>query len=323
MIKRGTFTSTQKAMTLVELLTAMAITLIFLSSVVLAFIQIIRASEDVQATVDAHASARSAVDQVTRDLRQLNLDVDPDYQQFILINRNLTYGDHVDNDQDGFIDEELYDGLDQDGDAVDQHPIFGGFTERPNFVGVADYGDLKVDEDCLFSADEVSFIIPAEVGNPLGKRLRVTYRLGTFEGEDHVLLRVITVDPSVSGTGDVQVVEPVIFEAVSFDVMGWNPNSNWSGPVPDTAYWTQSWDARLINAPYVRPLNAGDDPNAMPFKFPAAFMVSLVVNAERAPLNEIGDWPYGGAELDTVRMTTVIGVEQVLTSSDYDEYVRD
>lgn len=315
--------------TLIELLVALTISLIFVGSVAAAFIQIIRSSDKAEAIVRAHTSARSAVDAIARDLRVLQLDAtNLDYWQLTLINRNLTYGNFIDDDGDGAVDEEFFDGYDDDGDwspADDRHATIGGLTERPEFVGVDDYGDLNVDEDCRFSADELSFIIPQSLDNPGVPRRRVTYRLGTFEGEEHVLLRAVVYNPSVDGTGDTEIVEPVVFDVVSLDILAWNANSNSPRNVGgnQVAYWVSEWDAEQVNYPFVQVINSPDgDPMAPPFKLPAAFLVSVVVNAERVPLSEIRDWPGGGRPIKTARMSTIINVEAIINDTRYREYVR-
>ncbi len=315
-------------MSLVELLVALTITLIFVGSVATAFIQIIRAADEAEATVRAYTAARSAVDAIARDLRFLQLDTDPDFHQLTLINRNLTYGDGIDNDNDGAIDEEFFNGLDDDGDWTmqdDRHAQIGFSTERWDFLGVDDYGDAGVDEDARFSADEITFIMPEGILFPGNPRHRVNYRMGNFDGEENVLLRAVSVNPTVDGTGDSEVVEPIVFEVVSLDILAWNANSNTPRSVRGIprAYWVDSWDAEQINFPFVQVLRSPEgDPDAPPFKLPAAFLVSVVVNAERQPLGEIPGWPFGNEQLKTVRMSTVVTVESVITDRRYREYVR-
>lgn len=318
----------RRGITFIELLVALTISLIFVGSVAAAFIQIIRASDEAEAKVRAYQSARSAVEAIARDIRFVQLDTDPDYQQLVLINRNLTYGDLVDNDGDGSVDEEFFDARDNDGDwgfDDDRHPTIGGFSERWGFLGVDDYGDEDVDEDCRYSADELTFIVPAGLVFPGNPRLRVTYRLGSFEGEDHVLLRAVVVDPDPTGPYTEEV-EPMVFDVVSLDIMAWNPNSNTPREVGGVrrAYWVNEWDAEQINFPFIQVLNSPDgDVNAPPFKLPASFLISAVVNAERLPLSEIRGWPFGTRSLRTVRMSTVVNVEDTINDPRYREFLRD
>ena len=310
-------------MSLLELLVALTITMIFIGSVAAAFVQIIRASDEAEAVIRAHASARAAVDQIARELRQVRLDSNPLYQQFNIIDRPLAYGNNVDEDGDGSFDEDIIDGVDNDGDwtvASDQHATIGTMTERPDYVGVADLGDLRVDEDHRFSNDEVSYIIPPRLlGIDPQPRRRISYRLGTFDGEQNVLLRVRVDDPPAFATGTEEI-EPVVFDVVSLDLLAWNANDNAVGPVPDKPYWQSDWDATSFSFPFQRP--SGAPFGVPPFKLPAAVFVSATVNAERLPLSDLPVWTSGNRPLKTVTMSTVVNIESVIQDSRYFFYVR-
>lgn len=312
----------RRGATLIELLTALTIALIFIGSVAAAFIQVIRSSDEAEAVVRAHSSARAAVDQIARELRQLRVDADPGYVQLLLVNRPLAYGNFIDDDGDGAVDEDVIDGIDNDGDwtaGSDQHATIGGLTERDAYVGVADLGDRQVDEDHRFSADEATFIQPPGTLGPGSFRRRVTYRLGTFDTEQNVLLRAYIDNPTTTGTGT-EVVEPVVFDVVSLDILAWNANNNVAGPVAGEPYWQSEWDATTMNFPFTRPVNAPF--GVPPFKFPAAFHISVTVNAERLPLRDISGWPGNARPLRTVTMSTVVNVESVIQDTRYFLFVR-
>ena len=314
-----------RAMTLTEVLVAVAASSILVASVSYAFIQIIRSSDEAEAQVRASTGARLAVDQIARDLRQLQLDADPDYQIFRLVNQTLTYGDRYNNDGDGFTDEEQFDGFDEDGDWTsaehDRHAETPFGPERPNYVDLPDYGDARVDEDVRFSADQVTFVVPAGSSGPGSARQIVTYRLGSFDGEDNVLLRATVTDPT-SPTGPfTEVVEPVVFDVVSLDVLAWNPNDDVTSPNTGEAYWASEWDAALKVGPGLRPINAPF--GVPPFKLPAAFLISVTVNAERQPLNQIAGAPAASGPLRTKTISTVVTVESTTQDIRYFLYLRD
>lgn len=324
MIRTSGRSNSRRALTLVEIMVALAVSMILIAIVAAAFIQIIRSSDEAESVVRAHSSGRSGVEAIARDLRRLQLDADFSFQQLVLIDRPLTYGDNVDNDDDGSVDEEVFDGRDNDGDwtnASDRHATIGAFTERANFVGIPDYGDEHVDEDCRFSADELTFILPAGADGIGSPRKRVTYRLGSFDGEDHVLLRIVEENPTLIPGSQPVVVEPLLFEVVSLDILAWNPNDNTSSPVAGSGYWEESWNSAVMEYPAVEPLNAPDE-TVPPFRLPASFLIRVTMSAERVPLSEIAGWPLGNRPLRVVSMTTVVNVEQTIENAVYDEYVR-
>ncbi len=311
-----------RGVTLVETIVALAITMIFIGGATAAFLRILRASDEAEASVRAYSAARSAVDLISRDLARLQLDTDPDFQQFLLIDRRLPFGDNIDHDGDGIADEEFFTGFDEDGDwepEHDNHAEINGLFERPHYVDLPDHGDFQVDEDVRFSADEVVFIIPPGTLGPEAPRQRVTYRLGAFEGEGNVLLRITADDPPPIGPS-IETVEPVLFEVVSFDVLAWNANDDVESVNPGKPYWTAAWNAEEKTFPEVRPANAPF--GVPPFKLPASFLVRVTVNAERQPLEEITGWP-GPRQLRTVFLSTVVNVESVIQDSRYDLFVRD
>ncbi len=321
-LSTGTARPRRRAVTLVETIVAITVTMIFIGGATAAFIQILRASDEMEANVRAYSAARSAVDIISRDLARLQLDADPDYQQFLLVDRRLPFGDNIDHDGDGVADEEFFTGFDEDGDWTpqdDQHAEINGLFERPHYVGLPDHGDFQVDEDVRFSADEVIFIIPPGTLGPDAPRQRVTYRLGTFEGERNVLLRLTAEDPPPIGPS-IEVIEPVLFEVLSFDVLAWNPNDDVESTNPGRPYWTSFWNAEEKTFPEVRPVNAPF--GVPPFKIPASFLVRVTVSAEREPLDALPDWP-GPRKLRTVFLSTVVNVESVIQDVRYDLFVRD
>lgn len=316
-----------RGLSLLELLAALAASMILVGGVSTAFILVTRAADEAEAVVRAHASARSAVDAIARDLRLLQLDANPAFQQLELVDIPLAYGDFVDNDRDGNVDDQFFDGSDFGSSGLwsgsgDLHAQIGAFTERGYALGHPDWGDAGVGADTRFSADEVSFIVPAGVYGPQSPRQRITYRLGEFDGVDNVLLRIVSEDPSVDGVGDPVLIEPVVFDVMSLDILAWNANNNNSGTPGNRPFWTSEWDATVLDSSTAAPHGASTG-TVPPFKFPASFLIAVTVNAERVPLSEIPGWPLSGQPVKTVRIDTIVNVESVIQDPRYDAFVRD
>jgi prepilin-type N-terminal cleavage/methylation domain-containing protein len=311
----------QRGLSLTELLVALAVALIFLGSVVTAFVQISRAAAHAEAQVSAHTRARTAIDAVLRDVARIRTDPTIAPQHFVLLSQSMPYGDNIDNDGDGSRHEEIVDGRDTDGNwnaAKDNHARIGRFWERQDFVGVADLGDFDVDEDIIFSRDTLAFRVPADPGS-LRPPEHITFRVGTFDGQDHVLLREVVTNP---GQPNEQTrVEPIVFDVVSFDVLAFNPNDDVSSLViPARPYWQATWNAATVSFPNATPIGAPF--GTPPFHFPAAVYVRVTVNAEGAGLENFHDWPLGGRPLRTVTLSGVATIGEVIKSPVYRDYVR-
>lgn len=308
----------RRGITLTEILVALAISLIFMGSVVTAYVQIVRAANVAESRVQAHTRARAALDIMARDVEMVRSDPSIAPQEFRLVNNTLPYGDRIDHNGTGNPDDGEFNGFDDVGiwtPADDNHAQIGTRRERPDFVGLPDHGDFNIDNDVRFSRDELTIRIPAD---PLGSTpaRRITYRIGTFEGLDYVLLR----EEENLQSGET-LIDPLAFDVVSLDILAWNPNDDVVAPGGlMRPYWASEWDA-ADKTPPLNPIGAppGTTP---PFVFPAALMLSVVVNAEDMPLEEISGWPFGGRSLKTERLTTVVNIQEVVTSTIYQIYVR-
>lgn len=309
----------RRGLTLLELLVAMLIAIVFLGAVVGTYVALGNAAEDSQSRARAYAKARIALDTIAEDLA--NLIREPGPNQFFLIVDDPSpapYGDNIDNTGDGLVDPQIVNGQDDTGlwtPALDNHAQVGGCFERRLFVGVPDLGDFGVDDDFRFSRDELAFRIPVDPLNPMGPFREVRYRVGTFEGLDHVLLRKESAIPP--GPEDPQI-SPVAFDVVSFDVLGWNPNTDSTPPPPyavgEVPYWATSWDASAIPGSGVEPIDlAGASlPGIPPFRLPASVYIRITVNAEPQELADISWWPPAipgeGRGLATVSLSTTVGL---------------
>jgi hypothetical protein len=324
--------------TLVEVLLAVAISVAVLSSAYLAYLQISRATEDSRAYSRAHNRGRAAVEEIGRTVAELRIDAGLAQQQFVLSTQALTYGDRIDQDLDGAPDEEVLNGRDDDGDWAfalhDLHQEFPGigFVERPGLRNVPDHGDLRVDQDVLFSQDVLTFRIPASIPLAIPARM-VRYRIIDYNGRSNVLVRETIENPpagtdldliytNAAASGSVTTT-PVAFDVVSLDVIAWDPNENFDAPRPppyDRPYWVEDWDASVI--PGSNRIPYGALPFIPPFDFPAALLIRVTVNAETRPLSEVGDLATRTEPLRTAKIQTVVDLPVTTQTAFYDLFVR-
>jgi prepilin-type N-terminal cleavage/methylation domain-containing protein len=281
-----------RAMTLVEILVAMAVAGAFLAGVFAAFIQIVKASDLAEAKLQAINNARAALELMSIDIKAARIDPSRSVQYFIGLHRSLAWGNGIDDDGDGLIDEEWANALDDDRDwnyaTDDRHANIAGNYERSMFVGSADLGDAHVDEDCRFENDKLTFRIFPDPGNPQSRDDLITFYLGTYEGENHVLLRGIT--RNVSSGGRAEEPSPLAFNVVSLNFFYWDPNRT-----PN--YWVTEWDsyqAATFPSPGI--------------EIPVAVYMSVTVYAGTKPLKDIKP----GEPMETIRLDTEVNIEQVL-----------
>lgn len=320
----------RRAFTLVEVLVALAIGMIFVTSLAAAYIQISRAHAVALARAQATNRGRAALEEIARGMKQVATDITIADQQFLVTNVDQANGDGRDDDRDGVADEELADATDNDADwalADDRHTVLGAFTERSPYVGVADLGDGRVDEDVLFSSDVLTYRVPAAIPFVTDSQL-VRYRIGTFDGQDRVLLREVIVNPPA---GDVDAIyaaainietTPVIFDVLSFNVLPFNSNQGLNTtPQP---YWQTAWNAQLIQTPQQEPYGVpvGFPFPIPPFEFPSAVRVEITTSAETVPLSELGNLTALGRPLETVSVNTTVTIESVTNSIFYFFFTR-
>jgi hypothetical protein len=328
----------RRAVTLVEILLAVTISIAVLSSAYIAYLQISRATEDSKAYSRAHNRGRAAVEEIGRTVAELRLDAGLAQQQFVLTTVPLAYGDRVDQDRDGTLDEEILNGRDDDGDWTgaihDLHQIFPGisFVERPGLRGFPDHGDLRVDQDVVFCQDILTFRLPASIPLALPSRL-VRYRVIDYNGRSNVLVRETIENPPDSTdldaiyiaaeAGGPVTTTPVAFEVVSLDVIAWDPNENFDDPRPfpyNRPYWVEDWDASVI--PGSNRIPYGALPFIPPFDFPAALLIRVTVNAETRPLSELQDLATRQEPLRTAKIQTVVDLPVTTQTAFYDLFVR-
>lgn len=283
----------RRGFTLIEMLLAIAIAMAFLSGVYVIFIETLQAYERIEARSVAMRNARTAINTLSDEIRQisrLSSDV-------LLIGTDNTYsfGDGIDNDFDGNVDEEIFNGLDDDNgtgsaaSALDQHATLGDYRERPEMIGAADFGDLDVDEDCNFGADFLIFrIYPSEPTQFLQYKT-VTYAVTSWDGEDNVLVRQTRIEFS-DGTATLGVA-PIAFGVLGFDVLYWNPNAD-----PEDQGWVTTWDSGDV---------ANFEEPRLPL--PASLLIRLTLDADSDPRGVLD-----GNARETYVAQTMLNIEQTI-----------
>lgn len=283
-----------RAMTLIEILVAIAITLAFLGGVVLAFIQLMDASERAQARLNATANARHALETMGTEISRA-LGNGPDVH-FAGVCLDLAQGDRANNDSDADVDEEVVNGHDDDGDwaaANDRHAQIGPFYERSVFRTLPDLGDGNLDEDNRFTSATLDF--RTDPSTPPGtSRRTVRYLLGSYDGEPNVLLQEVTLD--VPGPLDTVTTSPIAFGVLSFEALFWDQQEVFD--MASDNGWKKSWNSDSLVPPTP----------------PVSVYLSVTIYAgsprELSQLqpNEIRE---------TVKLSTIANVQEVLTSGNY------
>ena len=272
--------SSKTGVTLVELLVALAIASIFLTGVITAFVQILRASNISEVKVQAATNASTALRLMTKDIKKTSILNPQEIFQGTLV--ELGYGDNIDNDGDGKIDEETINGKDDDGDFVDNHAKIGSLFERGEFVGIADLGDIGVDEDAKFRSDSLLFYVNDTLTS-------ISFEIGDFEGESNVLLKKTLKNDDLTTA-------PVAFEVLSLAFLYWDFYA-------DPKTWIRAWNSEDI---------------LEDIKLPATVFISISVYAGEIPFKEfIKNYIPGQTKIDTITMQTVVNIEDVLKHTGY------
>lgn len=292
--------SGRRAMTLVELLVAILIASIFLVGIVGALSALLQGARDAERRSEAVRQARSALDQISEDLASASTAITS--LAFLSgVDVPLATGDLIDNDGDGPVDEEAWDGTNTDGGPVVQNHVPVSQTdptlvERPRQALINELGDGGVDEDPVFQHDRLTFVVD-------GSGELVSYRIGRYEGEENVLLRVtglrpVAVERTDPGSFDdlpftpIAVrVAPLAYDVLSFSVLCFDPN--WialGSPNP----WKTSWNSV----------------SAVGFRFPPTIYLAVTVYSGDIPLGRLPP----GSPLPSVTLRTQVVLEGALTA---------
>ncbi|MCX7018951.1 MAG: type II secretion system protein [bacterium] len=287
------YRSARRALTLLELLVAITIALAFVGLLALAFTQINSASDQAQARLDAMANARHAIETLTVELKAARMGPPcaAPVNLFTASNQTSASGNRINDDMDNQTDEEIADGLDNDGDwkaADDKHAMIGpAMYERGIYLGKADLGDGHVDEDNKFGSAALIFrTFPTGAPPSPGVRQVKAY-IGSYDGESSVLILEVTTYPC--GGIPVTKTAPLAFNVVSFTALFWNQ----SATLPR---WETAWDAQ--NPAYY---------GVLP-ELPMSVYLSISVFSG-TPVRA-GVPPQG--PIETVTLNTVVDIESVL-----------
>jgi len=282
---------------------AMAVIGIVLSGVVLAFAQILRASQRAECIMGATENARAAVETIALFVKAARIEPTMPYQYFQGLNLITSEDDRIDNDGDGLRGEEQPDGLDNDGDwqadRDERHTQIGATVERRRFWSTrGDLGDDHVDEDCVFHRDQLSLAIFPDPLLPGSLDEVTSFSVGTWEGENNVLIQRTLRNV---GAGNVSLTsEPLAWNVLSLNFLYWDPNET-------PPYWTETWDAMTTAT---RPAPA--------IELPVAVLISVTVYAGSAPLDQLGPTD----PIETVTINTVVNLEAVIHDPRYEFVVR-
>ena len=285
--------------TLMELLVSIAITGIFLAGVLEGFVYILRTSEDAEAHLEAVTNARAALEAMSMEIKAARIDPRRPLQFFRGQSQDAAYGDGVDNDLDGRIDEEIHNASDDDGDYSspkdDRHIGFGGgLYERKNLLELPDLGDRHIDEDCRFASDNLEFITFPDPNNPGYREKTIQYSISIFDGQPNVLVRHVIYNPH-DPDSRYEEEDPIAFNVLSLSFLYWDPNRT-------PMNWITSWDS--LYAPMF------PDPQ---IELPVAVHISITVYSGTEPFNEY----RAGQKVETTTLETVVNIEQVLKDERY------
>jgi len=280
-------------LTTLELLIALLFVLGIMGSAIVAFVALQRHSTEVKARLDAMSEARHALFMLSQDLSQAQFGpaTATPKNMFMGANSPSAQGNRKDDDGDGKIDEEVFDGKDDDNDwqsQDDKHALITPvLRERPQGYGFPDIGDSHVDEDTRFGQAQLRFRIPAET---TGSVAEIYYHITTFDGEPNVLVREKT-------TSGVTEIGPVAFNVLSFSALFWDSNA----PAGPTRTWLTSWDSTVM-----------DETSQLVLPVSVALEVTIYAGSKK-----LSTLPPN-SPLETVRLTTVVNVEAALNDAKYE-----
>lgn len=286
------------AYTLLEVMVALLVTMIFIGGVYTTFIQISKGHQVAQARMNAMNSARTALSSMSADIKTANRlggNV-----HFVGVDAALPYGDGVDNDGDGAVDEETVNGmLDQVTTAteaqLDRHARLRMMSERPLQVGRVDLGDSQVDVDAVFGRDVLEFFVKPEVPTPEMINKIIRYYVDDFEGEHNVLLRETWIVPEADNP---QIsVTPLAFGVAGLDMLYWDPNAQ-----PQDQGWLPAWNSDLASAfPFPK------------LAMPGAVYIRLTMFTDPRPAETI----QAGQPVEVTPVETIVNLEEIIHDAMY------
>ena len=289
-----------KGLTFLEILVALAIASAFLSGVYMTFIQIIKADDQAGARRVALRNARAALTTISDEIKQLN-DLGGNVL-LLAMDEGLSYGDGIDNDGDGLVDEEKLDGLNDDlgpdSPSVqdsDRHARLDRLSERPLYINRFDLGDADVDEDVTFGLDTVTLRTLPSVPTADLLAKTVGFEITGFDGQSNVLVRRTQIERA--GLEPLFGVSPLAFGVLGFDLLYWDPNG-----LPEIQGWVETWNS-----------NEADQFRSPQLPLPASVYVRLTVMADPRPAETI----QPGDPVQTLVLWTIVNIEQTINNAQF------
>jgi len=264
---------------------ALAISSVFLVGAYAAFVQISVAQHASEARAEALRNGRTALATMSSELKSIiSLQ-----GELIGVDDAAPYGDGIDNNANGKVDEKRLNGQPDSAGAATTGAVpreLTSWTKRP------DPGDPGVDQDCLFGRDQVMFDIFPSIPTPGMTAKWVRYVIANYDGQPNVLLRetMIEIGGATPNPG-VQPVNatPIAFGVLGFDVLYWNPN------VPAAQRgWVATWDTRTVPAAQLG--------------LPASVFIRLTLYADPRPYET---WTPG-RPVETIKLETMVNIEPSL-----------
>lgn len=301
----------RSAFSLLELLVAMLVTMLFLGGVYTTFVQISKGHQASEARMEALRSGRAALATIGEELKAVNTRGNKTQYHFLGVHFSFISGDGNDNDRDGLVDEEEVDGvIDSPTTSTnaldsDRHALLAdGLQERPNWVGSADQGDAEVDVDAVFGRDVLTFRVYPTGGASGVDYKQITYEVKDFDNQSNVLVRRVEIYPSDGSMG--QVAEaPLAFNVAGFDLLYWNPDPT----LPQLLLgWNTDWDSDIFNS--IPGVN---------FMLPASVYIRLTLNADPRPAETVqaARAENPDAPMDVITLETTVNIEEIIGDSQY------
>ncbi|MDD4279538.1 type II secretion system protein [Candidatus Sumerlaeota bacterium] len=272
----------KRAMTLIELLVTMTIILIISGiGLGLMFTQMNSVNKGTTQRLDALQAARYALDECLQEYRTAWFYEEPPGKNpyFVGNCEVLDHGNRIDDDNDGLIDEEKFDGVAND--IQPWKPEYNNHTviipeitkERRDRSQTADVGDLHLDADNLFSSATLTFRTMVDPNNvhAAGRRY-VTLRVENYEGRDKVLVKTVrTYNAALQLIDTVKI--PLAEKVISFAAL-FRDDDNYNKT------WVTTWD--ITKQPI-------DDPNHVHWHIPIAvsFEITVLEGDEEPETGEI------------------------------------
>lgn len=295
----------RRGFTLLEVLVAVTVISAFLSGVYLTLMTILETNDDAVARLEACRNGRTALGTMCKELKQANR-MAGDYR-FLGVHGALEYGNGQDEDVDGQIDEEVFDGIDDEkttqplealsgSDLLkDRHAELGTLNERPGKSGLHDLGDEDIDEDVVFGRDSVTFRIYPSSPTTDTLHKTITYSIGSFDGRSNVLLRESVIERTI---GDPLVARaPLAFGVMGLDLLYWDPNRD-----AEDQYWVSTWDSDEAG---------GFDPPGLPL--PASVLIRLELAADPRPVGLLPE----GEPLQTLTFLTIVNISDIINDAQF------